>query len=74
MLELKPCPFCGKQIEQYSASMISETCSSLRICCKRCKVNFEIEPEYLELFGMEDVRYFFPDGSADEIWNRRAEE
>lgn len=68
-LELKPCPFCGKEIDQYSVEVNTYGIKRLQISC--C-MNFDItSDEVLEtFFGNEVIAGF----DAEEKWNRRVGE
>ena len=58
MMELKPCPFCGQEVECYDAKMYSGKITYLEVRCK-CGGVFTFD---LYEWGK----------SADETWNKRA--
>lgn len=67
MTELKPCPFCGKEIKRYSMEMANGYVYELKISC--C-MEFDITGDEL-LFA--DGEPFKVGLNAIEKWNRRAE-
>lgn len=71
MRELKPCPFCGKDIVKRSEEYIGNSVISLECGCKTCFAEFRITVPYLVGAGFhgEDVYEVVED--AISIWNRR---
>ena len=57
MMELKPCPFCGKQVDQFEARMSDGRISYLEVTCNCGKFGF---------YAGSGKR------GADEMWNKRA--
>lgn len=64
-IELKSCPFCGKEIDKYSVDVSAYGVERLQISC--C-MNFDITSDAL-FFANEPLK-LGPD--AEEKWNRRA--
>lgn len=56
MMELKPCPFCGKEVDCFDARMRDGKISYLEVSCTCGKFEFYMDSEK----------------GADEIWNARA--
>lgn len=68
-IELKPCPFCGKEIKEYSVTSECGIIKELSIeCCM--KVDIESDPMLTSLDG-ERVLI---GSDALQKWNRRAED
>lgn len=65
-LNLKPCPFCGKEVEVYAISYDKYRCVSLKIAC--C-MEFYIQADELTVYGSNAFR---EGKDAIEKWNRRA--
>lgn len=69
MIDLKPCPFCGKKPHVYSLEAHDGCVSKLEIdCC----IRFEIEPSYMIYTEGGTEKRFYPSGDAVEVWNRRS--
>jgi hypothetical protein len=66
---LKPCPFCGREINTYEMEMESgKGITYLNIRCE-CGVEVEIDSFGMEVFS-HSGRRFIGDTALD-IWNRR---
>lgn len=66
MADLKPCPFCGKEIEWYSVEMNKYGIDRLQIdCC----VSFDIRSDHV--MYTDDDRFVRDGLDAIEKWNRR---
>lgn len=70
MLELKPCPFCGRKPESYSITIEDGKVSEMEL---ECCMKFIIRPDALYHTVAFEEHTFFPNGDAIEIWNRRAD-
>jgi len=69
-LYLKPCPFCGRDLEDVSFKYnpYAEIVESLDATCHRCGIHFSIDEIHKTLHGWNG-----PDDAVD-IWNRRVKE
>lgn len=66
---LKPCPFCGREVDTYEIEMESgKGIKRLVVQCK-CGVEVEVESRVVDFFSYFD-RKFVGDTALD-IWNRR---
>lgn len=66
---LKPCPFCGREVETYEMEM--ESGKGITHLVVRCECGVEME---VESRGMDVVTYCgsrFIGDTALDIWNRR---
>lgn len=70
-IELKPCPFCGREVEHYSIRYTGPWADVAEIRCDNCGADFHIETaEYV--YGNR-ARARMPK-DAIGIWNSRAED
>ena len=67
MIELKPCPFCGREIYDYSLKIENGMTDELNVSC-RCGANFHIRGS--KVYG-DNKRIYIT--TAIDVWNRRAE-
>lgn len=67
MIELKPCPFCGREIEDYSIKIEKGMTDELNISCF-CGADFCIRGT--KTYG-DNKRIYIT--SAIDVWNRRTE-
>lgn len=70
MIELKPCPFCGRKPENYSITIDDGKVSEMEL---ECCMKFIIRPDALYHTVAFEEHKFFPNGDAIELWNRRAD-
>ena len=66
MEKLKPCPFCGKEIEHYNIEFLGPAATRLEVRCDYCGAEISIEPVYFDIIKNNPA-------SDDAIsrWNRR---
>ena len=65
MPDLKPCPFCGGEIEERGAQCnYGKKIMTLDLMCKKCGTLFKFKSKWIEIPYREAVEY----------WNRRAGE
>lgn len=69
MAELKPCPFCGGEIE-INVNEVKEYSAHIECTCSGCRMEFAHEQEFVVYKGKRQPRteYF------DTAWNRRTPE
>ena len=64
MAELKPCPFCGGEIDERCAQCnYGKKTIVLDLKCKKCETIFKFKCKWLSS----------PYGEAIDAWNRRAD-
>ena len=70
-VELKPCPFCGRNVDSISFSTEGRYISSMTVNCS-CGIRFEIDAECYEIERLDGpIMREYPYGDALDIWNRR---
>lgn len=66
--KLKPCPFCGKEVEHYTIAYQGPKASELEVVCEECHAHIRIIiPEW---YFRNDTLSIL-DLDAVERWNRR---
>ena len=62
IVELKPCPFCGGEVEETGGSCnYKKHVMTLFVACRKCGTKYQFEAGFKEN----------PYGEAVEAWNRR---
>jgi len=70
-VELKPCPFCGRNVDSISFRTEGRHVDSLTVNCS-CGVRIEINAEAYEIECFDGrIMWEYPKGDALDIWNRR---
>lgn len=67
MSELKPCPFCGGEVDNFHTNHKSRTFREHYFRCKKCEAYFSL-PSKSDYRSVEET-----EREAKELWNRRAE-
>ena len=72
---LKPCPFCGREVKQYSVEGITSIgITRLQIECE-CGVDFDVRCDNVMYYHTKGTELPYLHGrTANEIWNKRAGE
>ena len=65
--KLKPCPFCGSEVEDVTVKIANGTIEELKLYCRRCSAEFTIRASDLREWGTGK-----PLSSAIDTWNRRS--
>ena len=64
--KLKPCPFCGSEVEDATVKIANGTIEELELYCRGCSAEFTIRASSMREWGTGK-----PLSSAIDAWNRR---
>lgn len=71
MGDLKPCPFCGREVSAAEAQFDRTGPTRIKVNCE-CGISFDIEAGDPFFDGNGNI--FRPGPNAIDMWNRRAED